>query len=182
MYRQKENWEGFLPNGTVHIIEIIALDDDARVGLWEFASTIDLFPRVENWNVPVDFELPLRVRDPRRIRRSLHDGLYLRIVDVAAALEARRYRVEDSLVIGVHGDDVDGTYRLDVSADGASCVADTSEADVEMDLRTLGSLYLGGMSAARRARAGLITGSDEAVVRLDALMSWGIAPWCPEVF
>ena len=181
-YRQKENWEDFLPHGTVHVVEIIALDDDARHGLWQYVSTIDLFPKVENWNVPVDFELPLQVRDPRRIKRVLNDGLYVRIVDVSRALEARGYRVSDSIVFGVHGDDVDGTYRLEVSPEGATCAPTDAAADVEMELRTLGSLYLGGMSASRRARAGLISGSPAAIERLDAIMSWDIAPWCPEVF
>ena len=68
IYRQKEKWEDF-PDGTVHVMEVMAATAEAHEALWRFLTRIDLYPNVQYWNLPVDDELPWRVTDPRRVRR-----------------------------------------------------------------------------------------------------------------
>ncbi len=183
LYRQKDKWEGDLPAGAVDVSELISVDAPARLDLWRFLASIDLFPHVTYWNEPTDLELAWQASDRRRISRSLFDALYLRVLDVRAALEARRYCEPGTLVLGIGG--VDGevaTYRLEASADGAECVPTTADPDVAMDVRALGAIYIGAAHTLPLARAGEIRGDAAAIATLDRIVSWPIAPWCPEVF
>lgn len=182
VYRQKERWNDDLAEGTVRVIELMAVDDHARLACWRFLSEIDLFPMVEYWNCPTDFELPWQVADPRRIKRTLTDALYMRVTDVPAALEARSYGRNGSLVLGIAAEGVISGYRIEVDAGKATCTRTSDESDVRFDIRSLGALYLGASVAGELAHAGLIEGVPEAISLLDSMFSGASAPWCPEVF
>ncbi|MFQ5553805.1 MAG: GNAT family N-acetyltransferase [Acidimicrobiia bacterium] len=185
MYRQKEKWEGSLPDGAVRVAELIAVDAGSRLALWRFLASIDLFPNVSHWNSPTDDELAWQVADPRRITRKVVDGLYLRPVDVVAAMEARAYLSSGKIVIGLHDRADPGAaavYRLEVSSEGAACARTSEAPDVEMNVHTLGTLYLGGRHTFPLASAGAITGTDRGIALLDRLLAWHVTPWCPEVF
>jgi predicted acetyltransferase len=97
------------------------------------------------------------------------DSLWIRLLDVRAALAARTYEVAGTIVLGIGPDPMcpgnEGSWRLDGGPDGAVCTRVTAVPDVMLDLQALGSLYLGGMSAALLASAGRIRG-DHASVRL----------------
>jgi predicted acetyltransferase len=54
--------------------------------------------------------------------------------------------------------------------------------DLALDASELGAIYLGGTWPSELVRAGLITGSDEAVRGADDMFGWHIEPWCPELF
>lgn len=183
-YRQKQKWED-LPEGSVNVIEIHAADDDARRALWGLLTSIDLYPKVRWWNAPVDEPLPWEVADRRRIRITLWDALWLRVLDVPAALEGRSYERDGRVVLDVSDEflpAVAGRFELEVAGGEAACSATSAEADVSLDIRELGALYLGGRSAHVLAGAGLVYGGDEAVATLDELFRTARAPWCPEVF
>jgi predicted acetyltransferase len=184
-YRQKEKWEDF-PEGEIHMIEVITTTPAAHRGLWGFLTNIDLFPKVEWWNSPVDDPLPLDVADPRRVRREITDALWLRLLDIPAALESRSYEQDGALIIGV--DDPfrpgnTGTYRLTVDGGESECEnVDGVEPDIQFGVDVLGHLYLGGGDAYGMAHAGRIRGRDEAVQTLHRVFRTDKAPWCPEVF
>ena len=183
-FRQKSKWDDGMPNGTVTVGEVMGLDSDARLSLWTLVSSVDLFPNVEAWDVPLDWEFPNQVDNPRAIKRVLGDGQYIRIIDVAAALSHRGYQTTDSLVVEVAdpGGITGGTYRIDASFDGVEVAEVSTEADVSLDIATLSRLYLGAPGAGAMARAGRITGSDDAVLRFGRLLLNDPAPWCPEVY
>ncbi len=86
---------------------------------------------------------------------TLADSLWVRLVDVAAALTARRYARDPDVVIAV-ADDVcawnTGRYRL--SADG--CVRTRAAADLELDVSSLAAAYLGGTTLRMLAAAGRV--------------------------
>ena len=69
VYRQKDKWDDF-PEGEIRVLELMAATPDAHEALWRYLTRIDLFPRVEYWNLPVDDELPWRVVEARRVRRQ----------------------------------------------------------------------------------------------------------------
>lgn len=183
-YRQKEKWEHSIPSGTVRVGELFGVDAAARLSLWSLVCSVDLFPNVEAHMLPADLELPMQVANPRMIQRRLLDGLYIRILDVPKALEARGYSVVDSLVLevedsmGIAG----GKFRLEASTEGAACAATTDDADLKMDVATLSSLYLGADGAGPLHRVGRITGDLDAARRFGAVMRSDIAPSCPEMF
>jgi len=185
VYRQKGKWEDFMADGEVDVIEIITNTAAAHGSLWAFLANIDLFPNLEWWNMPVDDPLPLKIADSRRITRKLVDGLWVRVMDVPAALEARTYD-SDGLVIFAVEDAArprsSGTYRLEVRDGVGHCEVVTADADLALGIDVLGSLYLGGGNAVGMAEAGRIEGDPEPIRMLHRLFRTDMAPWCPEVF
>lgn len=184
-YRQHERWENGLPANRVSAGPIHALTPAAEDALWRYLVGIDLVATIEAWNGDPNSVLPHLVTDARRIERLLSDGMWVRIIDVPAALAARRYRAEGSLVFEV----VDpffgrsaGTFRLEGGPDGAECGPTSAEPDLRLDVRELGSMYLGGVSATELSRAGLLGAEEPAVRRADLMFGWHLEPWCPEVF
>jgi predicted acetyltransferase len=185
LYRQKSKWEHFVADGEVDVVEIVAHDPDAHRAIWSFLTRIDLFPRVSWWNAPVDDPLPLMVTDSRRVRRSIADALWIRVMDVPAALTARSYEREGAMNIEV----TDGfragasaVYRLEAADGERRCELTESAPDVVLDLDVLGHLYLGGGDALAMAAAGRIGGDHHGVAKLHDLFRTATAPWCPEVF
>lgn len=184
-YRQKNEWENFVANGKVDVIEIMALTDEARRAIWRMLASIDLYTRVDAWNMPIDDPLTYEVTDRRRVARKSGDGLWLRLMDVPVALQARSYQAEGSVVFEVTdpaGRDATAIYRLEVSDGDASCQRVEERPEIALDSDALGSLYLGGGDALALASARLISGDDAAVRRLHRLMRTDRAPWCPDVF
>lgn len=185
VYRQKGKWDDFLANGEVDVIEIIANTAAAHGALWAFLSNIDLFPNLEWWNLPVDDPLPLKIADSRRIVRKLVDGLWVRVMDVPVALEARTYHSDGVVTFDIEDATrrrASGTYRLEVTDGVGHCEVVTGDADLGLEIDVLGSLYLGGGNALGMAAAGRIEGDPGAIRLLHRLFRTDTAPWCPEVF
>lgn len=184
-FRQKSHWEDFMPGGEVELGEVITMNNDAHRSLWSFLTNIDLFTDLEWWNVAIDDPLPDIITDPRQVKRTLADGMWVRIMDVAVALESRSYETDGSTIIEVSDDyrpSTSGVFEVVVEGGEAKCVATDQEPEVSMGIDVLGHLYLGGGSAVTMAAAGRLAGSTESVVSLHRLFTTAAAPWCPEVF
>ncbi|HVF33680.1 MAG TPA: GNAT family N-acetyltransferase [Acidimicrobiales bacterium] len=165
-----------------------ALTPDAYLALWQFVWDVDLSGSVLAGLRPPDEPLRLLLADPRRLAttRSI-DFLWCRMVDVPAALAARRYAIEGSVVLEVRDPFCpwnDGRWRLDGGPAGASCVrADGASADLTLSAAELGAAYLGGTRLAALAAARRV---DEhtpgALARADLLFAEARAPWCQTFF
>lgn len=177
-YRQRPKFTDGLPNGTIEIIELHAIDARAEASLWKFAMSIDLFPTVTWWCAPVDCPLPWMLADWRRVQRERFDNLWLRIEDIPAALALRSYAHDGRLRFAIEGT----TWELVVADGKGRCTQTTATAEITIDRATLGSLYLGGASASTLARAELVRGDAAAITTADCLFGSAVAPWCPEVF
>lgn len=185
IYRQKSDWGDFVAKGKVRVSELIAATDRAHSGLWHYLGNIDLFPIVRYWNMPADDPLWWKLRDPRRVERKRSDALYVRIMDVSAALGARKYEADGSIRIGVDDParpNTSGVYELAVSEGDGKSVMIEGEADVTLGIDVLGALYLGGTNAVSMAAAGLIDGAPDAVATLHRLFNTAAEPWCDSVF
>lgn len=183
-YRQKEDWSDFVSSGQIKVGEVLASTDAAHSALWRYLCNIDLFPRVEYWNAAIDDPLPRKVEDPRRVERRRADSLWLRVLDVPAALEARHYEFDGALVIEVEDSfrqRTSGTYSLVVDGGVGRCATGGSP-DVTMDVGVLGELMLGGGSAPALAAAGRVRGPEESIRTLHRVFGTDRAPWCQEVF
>lgn len=185
VYRQDAKWDDFIADGEVVVVELIATDHSSHRAIWSFLTNIDLFPRVSWWNLPLDDPLAALVTDDRRLRRTLSDAMWVRLMDVTAALEARTYESDGVIVFSVEDatrPKNSGTYRLEV-VDGTAQVMETTDPpEISMDIEILGHLYLGGGDARVMAAAGRIDGDPVAVSTLHGLFRTDVAPWCPEVF
>jgi len=185
LYRQHEKWEGGLSANRVAIEPMHALTPAAEEALWRYLASIDLVATVESWNTDPGSVLPAVVADSRRVEQTISDGMWVRILDVPAALNARRYQIEDRLVFEVADPfrgSAAGAFLLEGGPDGATCEPTKGAPDIRLDVRELGSVYLGGLTFSELARAGLVEGTPGALRTADLMFGWTIPPWCPEVF
>jgi len=155
--------------------------------MWQFALSIDLVAEVVGRMHPLDEPIRWRLTEPRRMTTSdVADHLWVRVLDVPVALAARRYRVEDGLVIEV----IDrfrpsggGRFRLDGGPDGATCTPTDASADLTLGSSDLATLYLGGVAPSALAAAGRV---DEhtagALARADLLFPTTLQPFCSTHF
>lgn len=171
--------------GTLHVEEVLVSNPVAYRELWRFLLGIDLVDRLHYPRRPVDDPLPWILGDGRAAGPSRQeDAMWLRILDVPAALTARGYPVEDELVLDVVdpavGHWAGGRWRLTAGPDGARCVAaPEATPDLRLPQATLASLYLGGVRAAALGAAGGRYDEETpgAAARLDRLFATPLAPW-----
>ena len=110
------------------------------------------------------------------------DGLWVRLVDVGAALSARVYAADDRIVFEVADEFCPwnaGRWRV-----GPSGVERTDgEAGLALDVADLASVYLGAFTFSRLAAAERVQEvQDGALARADALFRTSRPPYCPEDF
>lgn len=173
LYRIKQDWDYAGPNCGVLAKHVVTMTPVAYQELWRFLLNIDLTRSVELSFGSVDEPIFDLVNEPRRLGARLHDGLWLRIVDVPSALAARKYAAGSDLVIEVTDPlfpENNGTFRLDGSAT-------TDRADLTTDIATLGALYLGGSSAGALAAAGRLTEhTPGAIATAHTAFTWPVTP------
>jgi predicted acetyltransferase len=177
-------WFGFLhPDGYVlyrvfgddpmfvRVGEFTAVTTNAHIALCRALLGLDLMEKVVFSTHPTD-PLPYLLTD-NRLARITHneDDLWLRIMDIPAALQARSYQAGLSTVIDVSdGFRSDGgRFALQIHDGRARCTPTDAPADVQMDLDVLGSLYLGAHSASAFLPANRLRANDTGLVwQLDA--------------
>jgi len=177
LYRVKMDFESGSSTGEVRVLEALGVSPEATAGIWRYLLDVDWLDRVQAELLPVDHPLFLLLEQPRRLRFRLSDSLWVRLVDVGAALAARV--LAGDLVLEVA--DVfcpwnDARYALNGSKS-------MDEADLRLDVSDLGTVYLGGFTLAQLSRAGRVEELTEgAVAKADAAFRTDRAPWCPEIF
>ncbi|MFI8167860.1 GNAT family N-acetyltransferase [Streptomyces sp. NPDC085931] len=186
-YDVDDNWgDAKQPLNTATVRWLTGVTPAAERALWQYLCSIDWVVGVKSgWRAPDDL-LPQLLPDPRAARiTSLADWLWVRILDVVRALEARTYQGEGRLVLEIAGVDglTGGRYRLDASPVGASCAPTTESADLALGLGELGALWLGDESAVRLAALGRVREERAGAARkADALLRTPRRPWCPDLF
>ena len=173
--------------GTLVVEGLQAASDEAYRAMWQLLLDFDLTRKVVAAPRPSDEPLRWMLDDPRAMRVTRQsDSLWIRLLDVPAALAARRYEAGGTITLGIESDPMcpanEGTWKLDGGPDGAACTRATSPPDVVIDLQALGSLYLGGMSAALLASAGRIRGDRAAVGLLSRMFRTDPEPFNTFVF
>jgi predicted acetyltransferase len=173
---------------VVHVYSMYAENDGAYLALWRYVTDIDLTSATFVPNRPQDEAFRYMLADPRRLeQKGGGDFLWARLVDVPAALAARRYSIEGRLVLEVRDAFCpwnEGRYVLEGGPDGATCERTSSDtADLTLTSNELGAAYLGGTGLGALARAGRIDEhSDGAVRRAHAMFLHDPAPWCGTYF
>ncbi|MDQ1404095.1 MAG: hypothetical protein QOG03_2411 [Actinomycetota bacterium] len=180
-YRIDRSWGASGPEGHLSVADAISLDSDAERALWQFLLNIDLVTKVSAWHRPVDDPLPYLLHNPRQLRRTLGEGLWLRIIDLPAALSARSYMTEIDVTLNVTDSLLpanSGTWHLQGGPSGATCTPTAEEADLELDTSTLASAFLGHPSLGSPAAAGLVVEHRAGALRqATAAFCWSPAPW-----
>ncbi|HLL37551.1 MAG TPA: GNAT family N-acetyltransferase [Streptomyces sp.] len=187
-YTVDDRWgDAKQPGNTATVKWLVAAEPRAERALWRQLCSIDWVTRVKSgWRAPDDL-LPLCLPDPRAARITTQaDWMWVRILDVVRALEARSYQGAGELVLEVvdPGGFTGGRYLLQAGEDGRGvCAATSREADLTLDVSGLGALWLGDESAVRLAAAGRVRETRAgAARRADALLRTSRRPWCPDSF
>lgn len=172
--------------GEVIINDLDAATPQGYARLWRFLLDLDLMRKFRLGHAPVDEPLRHLVADQRAIKTELHDASYARLVDIPRALAARKYAADVDVIFEVADTflpELAGNYRVQAGPEGASVSRTDSAADISLDVRDLGAIYLGGTPLTTLHRAGLIAehtaGSVQAVTQA---FSWPRAPFCPDDF
>jgi predicted acetyltransferase len=178
-----------LPDGRLEVRELLAGDPAAGAALWHNLISRDLVTTVVADLRPAADPVLHQLLDARRARAQVADGIWVRILDLPAALSLRAYSGPVDVVLEVTDELLPGNAgRWRLRADGgqdsrARCEQTDAPADLVVDVRELGAAYLGGTRLGTLAAAGLVTElTPGRLTRLSAAMTWDPAPWCPRIF
>jgi predicted acetyltransferase len=173
------------PRGRAEVWGLFAADDTAYRDLWAYLAGIDLIDEIALSHRPVDEPIRWLLPDGRSlVLEQRSDFLWLRVLDVPAALVARRYGIAGELVLDVHDDaptttvDVSGRYALRAADDTVDCAPTDRPADLELTQRALASIYLGGVRPTELLASGAVTELTTGALEHARLMfSAPLPPW-----
>jgi predicted acetyltransferase len=182
VYRHKPGWEHGSTIAELRVLEALGSSPAALRDLWGYLLAVDWKATVKSWLLPPDHPLFLLLASPRRLRYRLGDSLWVRLVDVGAALSSRRYSSDEPIVLEVADDFCpwnEGRWKLE----GGVAERTRDEPDLRLPVQSLGSAFLGGVPFAALARAGRVEElRGGALARADGLFRWDRHPWCPQIF
>ena len=186
-YHADDKWEQRQPGLTVTVDELHALNDAAYVSLWRFLAEMDWAATVKAERRIPSEQLTWLLTNARALNMlDVGDGMWVRVFDVARALEARTYEREGSIVLEVVDPEAPGgrtRVRLEAGPSGATCRETDRPADLTLDIASLGTAYLGGESLrAATAASGVEEHRAGALADADALLRTLDEPWCSTFF
>ena len=190
IYRLKPDWDSAGPKAELVVREAVTTTPRALRAIWRYLFDMDLVRTVKATRMAVPNPLQHVLAEPRALRLSVADGIWARLVDLPAALGARRYATSDALVLEVSDAFCPwnaGRWRISTSGprDAAVAVVEATDdaAELALDTTDLAAAYLGGKRLLDLAAADRVTELRAgAVVRADALFSAGREPWCISMF
>ena len=186
LYSAKLSWGDHGPAGELRVRELAAATPEARAGLWSYLLGLDLM-RTLGWGLAPDHDpLAHLLASTDPLVRKVGGGLWIRLVDVDAALSARRYAAPLDVVLEVadaFGPWNAGRRRLRADGEAVTCEPSAEAADLELDAAALGAAYLGGTRLEALAGAGLVRElRPGALAEASLAFGAGAEPWCPEIF
>ena len=176
-YRVKSEWtHEVLPQGQVQVQALLTAAPEAAAAIWRYLLDVELTNSVQIYNRPLDDPIRGLLAEWRYHHvKQIADGLWLSLLDVSAALEARRYPADGELVLELEG----AALLLEVRDGEGSCAPTGRRAEIALDAPALASTFLGGyrftaLREAMRLRE-LVPG---ACVRADSMFRAEREPWC----
>ena len=182
IYRTHFSFDGGSASSRLVVREALGTTPRATAAIWRFVLDVDWMATVEISLAPPDHPLFLLLANPRRPHYRMGDGLWVRVVDLPAALSGRVYGAGGPLVLEVR-DAIcewnDGRWKLEEGV----CERTDAQPDLALDVSALGSAYLGAVSFTQLRDAGRVEELRErSIAHADALFAWRPLPWCLEIF
>ena len=173
--------------GTMHVVEAVAATDAAHAALWRYLFDQELVDDVKAHARPVDDPLVWMLAEPRRLRRTLTDAIWMKFLDIPAMLEQRTYPVEDSLTLQIIDAETKEPQNLAIEfgSEGAICRDTAAVPDLIMNEAELAAMYAGAVECSMLANIGLVDVSartPDAASRADAIFLTSPAGWNPYHF
>ncbi len=190
MYRVKAEWDHRGPKSQLEVTEVVTLTPRALREVWRFLFEVDLVRTVKAGRLAIPNPLQQLLAEPRALGLVAGDGLWLRLVDLPAALVARRYAAPETLVLEVTDGFCPwnaGRWRLQTAGEAWATVAQVERTDdapdLVLDTADLAAVYLGGLRPTELALAGRIEErTPDALRRADVLFASDRTPWCVSMF
>lgn len=177
-------------------------EPDAEFSMWTWAAAtgaaerrllsvvldLDLVAKVKMRNIPADAAFVHQLKDIRGAHFSVRDNIWVRVLDVPRALTARGYAADADVTLELTDKQVPanaGLWRVRIAGGTAHVTREESPsavADVSMSVQELGAVYLGGVTVAALAHAGLVSGGADAVAALSAALASDQLPISPLSF
>jgi len=166
----------------IAVLDFVGANQAVENDLWRFVLGIDLVEEVTVYARPSDDPVGAALVDFHAVRSEQDDDLWLRVVDVPAALAARTYGQADPVVVEVVDPLLPGNSgRYLVGSHGAEPTS--APAALTLDVEVLGMIYLGTWRPSALAEVGRITVHDQAALpRADRLFATERAAWCGSLF
>ncbi|GAB3695000.1 GNAT family N-acetyltransferase [Saccharopolyspora tripterygii] len=177
IYRPVPRWTERGPDYQLEITHLMAETPQAYAALWRYLLEFDLVRQISWSKAAVDETIVRMLADPRAAEQRIVDGLWLRLIDVPAALAARE--VDSDVVVEVSDSFCpwnEGRWRLDGQAS-------TAPAQVALDVADLAAAYLGGSTLLQLAAAGRVRELEPgALTAASRALATDLPPSCPDAF
>jgi predicted acetyltransferase len=175
-----------LPNNELDVLEALGTSPAATREVWRYLFNIDLVGKVSTHRLNAQHPLFLGLTNLRQLQLTVGDGTWVRLVDVKAALEGRRYACEGNLTFELVDQSCPwnaGVRTLEAGPDGATVRRATASPELRLSDADLGAMYLGTIPCTALVAAGraeeLVPG---AARRADLMFHSDVAPWCLDDF
>ncbi len=190
VYKTKAGWGVRGSDHQLIVDEALGSTPRGTREIWRYLLSVDLVRTLKAGRLPSDHPLLFLAAEPRRLGVTMGDGLWIRILDMAAALEGRTYGLNDHgrghLTLDLRDEYCPwnaGRWSLKVEAGRARVTRTDTVPDLALDANDLASLFLGGFSATALAAAGrVVEMRPGGLAAADALFSTALKPWCPQLF
>ena len=181
LYRHEFGMRHLVTQTKLEVSEALGTSPRALDAVWRYLLAIDWVARIDGFWLPLDHPLFHWIPEPRRMGFQVIEGIWVRLVDVEAALAARNLG-EGSVVLDVR-DELCPWNQARWQIEAGSVSSTTAAADLLLDVSALGSAYLGGFTFTGLALAGRVEELQPgAIARADAIFGTSRQPWCPELF
>lgn len=153
--------ESHFAHGTTAIKTWGAATAAASHRLFSVMTDLDLMTTTTVQAVPLDDPLLHHLEDVRSTKARVTDNLWVRILDVPAALEARTYAADCELTVEVADAQIADNHKpWHISVvDGRATVSRAergTQVHVRLGIQELSAAYLGGVTLSSLAAAGLV--------------------------
>jgi predicted acetyltransferase len=169
-------------NSDLVVLDFQAADQGVANDLWRYLIGVDLVDDIHVYYRPTDDPIEEMLVDAYAVRSERDDELWVRLVDVPAALAGRVYGVAEPVVIEVVDSllpNNSGRYR--VGPHGTERTTDAPA--LTMSAEVLAKLYLGAFQASTLAGIGRITVADPAALpAADLLFAVDRPAFCGTMF
>ena len=190
VYKIKAAWDVRGPGSTIIVDEAIGSSPAATRAIWRYLFDVDLVRTLKMWRLPADHPVLSLVAEPRRLGVSMGDGLWLRILDVKKALEARTYgpagQGSGRITMELRDEYCPwnaGRWTLEVDGGRGRLTQAKDEPQIALDANDLGAVFLGGWRASALARSGRVVELQAGgLAAADGLFPTTTLPWCPQEF
>ena len=186
VYRVESRWADAMPQGRAEVVMLLGRTPTAERELWRHLCELDWVTTVTAPERGVDDPLPYFLVNGRAaVAVDRADCIWARLLDLPAALGARRSPVAGACVVEVTDDlgYAAGRWALELGPTSSSASPTTAPGEITLSVAVLSAAYFGGQSLVRLHQAGWL---DElapgAVERLDALLRSSMAPWSPTTY